>query len=126
MTQLSPYYAPGIGRPQLSVIRNIVAQFYGFNPEEIAVKCRKRDLVTTRQVVSWTGYYLGYSTGEIADIIRKDHATVLHGKDTIDDYLTYNMELLEELSDICFKLNLNIDYNTTKKTAKISLKNQKA
>jgi chromosomal replication initiation ATPase DnaA len=68
----------------------IVEKEFGVTKEELLSKNRYTDLVIYRRIIS---YYLrknGYTFHKVADIMKKDHATIIFYIRTFDDELCYN------------------------------------
>ena len=68
---------------------------------KISLVSRNRDLVFKRQLLMW---YLRNNTNLNLKRIglicgKKDHATVLHGVKTVDNYLEYNDKVFKETVD---------------------------
>jgi chromosomal replication initiator protein len=65
-------------------VKELIAQY------DLARNCRKREIVYRRQLLCW---YLCYNTkltlGEIGQMFGKDHATVIHARRTIDDFIKF-------------------------------------
>lgn len=79
--------------------------------EELQVKCRKRNLVETRQII----YYFcdKYKVGtqiEIAKLFKQDHATLIHAREQISGFIKNDRMLRNELeiieSEILKRLNI--------------------
>lgn len=73
----------------LRSMKHNVAQIYGIRVEDIDKRGRKKELVEIRQCLHYCLYFgtrlslsnIGYEVG------KKDHATVLHSKNTVENHL---------------------------------------
>ena len=92
-----------------TLIINVVAEQFGVKPEDITSKKRNSEYVLPRQVVMYLCRNLtdaSYSTiGKILG--KKDHTTVLHGANKIEEELKMNEELQNKLDIIIKKINPN-------------------
>lgn len=65
-------------------VKELIAQY------DLARNCRKREIVYRRSLLCW---YLCYNTkltlSEIGQMFGKDHATVIHARRTIDDFIKF-------------------------------------
>lgn len=71
------------------LIHAAIETYFGYSLDMLKVKNRKRELVFPRQI----GMYLHtkltrYALETIGEIYNRDHTTVMHGRDTIIDFLT--------------------------------------
>lgn len=82
-------------------IKNLVCDYYSENIELISQKNRKREVVKCRQI---SMYLLVRNTtmplSEIAKYFNKDHATVIHSRKMIENYLTWDKDICKEISDL--------------------------
>jgi hypothetical protein len=74
--------------PKIAIadIIEVVSAYYGVSP--IAIRSRRKDTISTtaRQVVCWFGCNrTEYSSGTIGSKINRDHSTVLHGRDKVEE-----------------------------------------
>lgn len=101
----------------LKRVKNIVYDINSVTDEEMKSKShvRKRELVLARQVVMATYFcvFENYkrrkvSQREAGEIYHKDHATVIHAVDTVNDLLETDKFFREDYSkvwEICKKIN---------------------
>jgi chromosomal replication initiation ATPase DnaA len=65
-------------------VKELIAEY------DLARNCRKREIVYRRQLLIW---YLCYNTkmtlSEIGQMFGKDHATVIHSKRIVDDFIKF-------------------------------------
>lgn len=92
-----------------TLIINVVSEQFGVKPEDITSKKRNSEYVLPRQVVMYLCRNLtdaSYSTiGKILG--KKDHTTVLHGANKIEEELKVNEELQNKIDIIIKKINPN-------------------
>ena len=92
-----------------TLIINVVSEQFGVKPEDITSKKRNSEYVLPRQVVMYLCRNLtdaSYSTiGKILG--KKDHTTVLHGANKIEEELKINEELQNKIDIIIKKINPN-------------------
>lgn len=99
---MSPYIIPGLkyktlppgGRSDLKRIVDLVIDNNGFGITEadLLKKCRKREMVQLRQVSIWAMTKMtGASLKTIGEYFNRDHTTVIHSRDTVND-LIYSKE----------------------------------
>jgi chromosomal replication initiator protein len=70
-----------------------VAAFYGMSNEDIRGKCRKQELVKAR----WIAMYFirqqtDFTLNTIGDMFGRDHTTVIHALQTINDIMALHYE----------------------------------
>lgn len=70
-------------------IVKIVCDEMNFPVNKLGLKTRKREVAFTRQMVHWSLYYWTFmTTPKIGKMIgNKNHATVLHSYETVDDLI---------------------------------------
>lgn len=88
---------------------NVVADYYGLEPERIKTKTRARHISEKRQMF----YYIAYKSWhgnkaltltEIGGFIGYDHATVLHGIRKISELMNVEKALRREVDEISYRL----------------------
>lgn len=89
-------------RPSVSLIRDIVCNFYRINPEEITSIRRNKELVFPRHIFMYLlKTELSMSFPNIGkEVGGRDHTTVIHGVDKIFRELKKNLELRDEIKEI--------------------------
>ncbi|MBE5879970.1 MAG: chromosomal replication initiator protein DnaA [Lachnospiraceae bacterium] len=89
-----------------TIIIQVVAEHYGVNAQDITSKKRNAEFVLPRQVVMYLCRELTdislTNIGKILD--RKDHTTVLHGVNKIEEQLATNSELAQHIEIIKKKI----------------------
>ena len=89
-----------------TIIIEVVAEHYGVNAQDITSKKRNAEFVLPRQVVMYLCRELTdislTNIGKILD--RKDHTTVLHGVNKIEEQLATNTELAQHIEIIKKKI----------------------
>ena len=101
---LSSWAIPGI-KPELmpkikrktdaDIIIEAVCSYFGLHKADILARCRKREIVYARNMVSYFLYYDAHMT--LNGIAQKlspaltDHTTALHGRDKIKEQLTLKL-----------------------------------
>jgi len=105
---IEPIHTPT--RPHISSKQIIekVAKYYGFPAKELLGKKRTKDIKNARN----TAIYLlrdelNLSTPLIGKEFNKDHSTILHSLDVINDRLKKDFSFREQISEIRSKLNAN-------------------
>lgn len=90
-----------------SVIINVVSEHFGVNPDDITSQKRNSEFVQPRQVVMYLCRKLtNTSQVNIGKILgKKDHTTVIHGVNKIEEELKTNEELKNKIDIIIKKLN---------------------
>ena len=84
---------PGLN-PTPDMIIKEVSNFYNISAEKLSSHSRSRDMVLPRQVAMYMmRSLLGYSLPEIGKIFSRDHTTVLHSINKIEDYLKTSSEM---------------------------------
>ena len=93
-------------RLEIEDIQRLVAQFYGLAPELLSAKSRKREIVTARHVAMYFSKQL--TTHSLKSIgLRfggRDHSTVIHACNTIDDRISLEPAFKTEIGEIEQKL----------------------
>ena len=89
------------------LIISIVAEDFGINTEDIKSKKRSADFVLPRQVCMYLCRHLTDITySNIAEILnKKDHTTVIHGINRVEEDIKTNSSLKERIDVITKKLN---------------------
>ncbi len=89
-----------------TIIIQVVSEHYGVNAQDITSKKRNAEFVLPRQVVMYLCRELTdislTNIGKILD--RKDHTTVLHGVNKIEEQLATNSELAQQIEIIKKKI----------------------
>lgn len=88
------------------VILNLVCEFYCIEIETIKKVSRKRSIVWPRQVCMYLmAYYTAISLFDIGKIFCKDHTTVIHSKDTVQDLMCSDEDIKEQINYLIKKLD---------------------
>ena len=94
----------GSTEKQLTIddITDCVCRHYNLSVTDIATKCRKRDVVTARQVAMFLARkYTTRSLSDIGSLIgNRDHSTVIHAIRAVKDLLSTDKELSRSLASI--------------------------
>jgi chromosomal replication initiator protein len=70
------------------VIIKVVCEHFSISIEELIDKSRRRPIVYRRQILMFLlVYYTRDTYQEIGNIFNKDHTTVIHSKDLINDLI---------------------------------------
>lgn len=95
--------------PSPDVIIEEVGKFYNFSAEEIKGKSRNKPLVMARQVAMYeTRRLTALPLEEIGEAFNRDHTTVMHAIDRVNELLKKNPEMKEIITDI--NANINARY----------------
>jgi hypothetical protein len=90
--------APVRRRIRVGQVVRAVAKNYGIRPEYILSPCRTADLVRPRQIAMYLcAVVTGYSLPAIGRFMKRDHTTVLHGRDKIRRLMIADVELAERV-----------------------------
>lgn len=111
-------------RPGMIYINWLISEHYKLDPIVIREgKGRKRELVKTRQVCHFIMVELyKYTLEKVGEFYNKDHATILHGKRTVQNEMDTNKEYKRDLIIIINKLrdgSSNQGTNTNKSIGEI-------
>ena len=83
----------------LARIVRIVAQRNGVTPEAVLGQSRYREEATARQEAYWLASKLpGYTTPRIGRFMNRDHSTVMHGRDVIEERVRADGEYADGLT----------------------------
>ena len=98
---------------ELENIKRIVSSVHHINVADMDKKTRKREIVQSRQISMYfasllTKHTLSYIGNKIG---RKDHATVLHAKKTVNDLM---------FSDPAYRIKIDLISKMIKQCANIS------
>ncbi len=90
-----------------TLIINTVSEYFNVRPEDVISKKRNSEFVLPRQVSMYLCHILtDYSYALIGKALgKKDHTTVLHGCNKIEDELKNNEELQSKIDAILKKIN---------------------
>lgn len=80
-------------------ILNALSEVSGYSTDEIAGKCRERELVAVRQVYCYiAATKTGHSLKNIGRLIGgRDHTTVIHSRNKVDFYLKHSDPLAMQI-----------------------------
>ena len=92
-----------------TLIINTVSEYFNVKPEDVISKKRNSEYVLPRQVAMYLCHILTDSSYAVIGkaLGKKDHTTVLHGCNKIEDELKNNEELQSKIDAILKKLNPN-------------------
>ena len=92
-----------------TLIINTVSEYFNVKPEDVISKKRNSEYVLPRQVAMYMCHILTDSSYAVIGkaLGKKDHTTVLHGCNKIEDELKNNEELQSKIDAILKKLNPN-------------------
>lgn len=87
-------------------ILKIVCENLGVDPEDVKSKTRKGEIAQARHIFCYLAYTsaTGHTLTEIGRFIGRDHATVLHSRNKIKDFLTFD----KYIKDIVTTLNIRL------------------
>ena len=90
-----------------TIIIQVVAEHYGVKAEDITSKKRNAEFVLPRQIVMYLCRELTeVSLTDIAKILdKKDHTTIMHGVNKIEEQLKTNPDLVSQIDIIKKKIN---------------------
>ncbi len=86
-------------------LKVIVSDYYGVDINLIGTKTRKREVVTCRHFIhyflkKYNGKMWNLTLEEMGAITSKDHATVLNSEKVINNLLSYNKEIRQDLENL--------------------------
>ncbi len=91
----------------LSLIIKSVCEFFNISEDEVMKKCRKREIITPRQIIHYlaTKYRVGIldTIGELVG--NKDHATVLYSCKTVSDLMDVDKNYEADIETIINNIN---------------------
>ena len=92
-----------------TLIINTISEYFNVKPEDVISKKRNSEYVLPRQVAMYLCHILTDSSYAVIGkaLGKKDHTTVLHGCNKIEDELKNNEELQSKIDAILKKLNPN-------------------
>ena len=92
-----------------TLIINTVSEYFNVKPEDVISKKRNSEYVLPRQVAMYLCHIMTDSSYALIGkaLGKKDHTTVLHGCNKIEDELKRNEELQSKIDAILKKLNPN-------------------
>ena len=90
-----------------TLIINEVSAYFNVKPEDVVSKKRNSEYVLPRQVAMYLCHILTESSYAVIGkaLGKKDHTTVLHGCNKIEDELKVNEELQNKIDEILKKIN---------------------
>ena len=90
--------------PEISIkkIQKTVCEYFGIAPDVLISKTRKREIVQARQIAMYLGRSLTANslTAIGSQIGAKDHATVLHACNTVQDLISTDRAFKQYVADI--------------------------
>ncbi len=91
----------------IETIEDIVCEHQGRNKEVLHMTTRKREIVQCRQLVYFfVKDYIVKSLTNIGAYFNQDHATVIHGINTIAALCENNKQMKQDVDEIKYKLDL--------------------
>ncbi len=92
------------------LLRLIIASFNNVTYDHIISKSRKKEYVLVRHLFCYFAVVrAGFATTETGYFLNRDHSTVIHGRDSINDYLFYDKQvkrIVEEIESDAKRLQL--------------------
>jgi hypothetical protein len=102
-------------------IFNIVCDYLGVDGEDVKGKTRKGNIAEARHVFCFLAYHsiANHTLKEVGEFIDRDHSTVLHSKNRIQDFLEFDKKTIKMIADLRNKLGKfsSDDISNTKITA---------
>ena len=82
-------------------IMTAVCQLLNVSEKVITARTRQRTAVRARNIVMYLmKKYTDSSLSQIGSIVNRDHATVAHSLNTMDDLMSYDVVLRQEVASI--------------------------
>ncbi len=90
-------------------VQRYVSEYFGLTVDDLKAKTRKREIVTARQIAMYFAKeYTGFSLKSIGyHFGGRDHSTVIHAIQTVNDFMMEKRELKMCIDDIDKKLKGN-------------------
>lgn len=86
-------------------VLNFVSEYYGISIKEITGKIRTQEIVRSRQMFLYLSYeHTGATLELIADVVNKDHATVLYSFNKIRVQKEIYSDVRKDVDDITLAL----------------------
>lgn len=99
----------------VTYIKKIVAGFYEIDVNELEEKTRRREIVSPRHVAMYLS--LKYTTLSLKKVGEsfggRDHATVIHGRDTVEDLMDTDAKFKANVQQIDSYLRQKIKHQHT-------------
>jgi hypothetical protein len=92
----------GLYNPQIDRISKIVCKYFNMPVEYLAIPTRKREIVQPRQISMYFSKQLTKSSLAVigSQIGGKDHATVIHACNTVNDLIETDSRFKEQIDEI--------------------------
>ena len=88
-------------------IIDIVSEHFAVSVEDILSDKRTKYIVIPRQIAMYlTRRYTSMSTIELEKVFKRDHATILHGCDSVEKKIKTDDEINKTVDTITKKLNI--------------------
>lgn len=85
----------------------LVEDYFGITLELMCYTSRKREIVYPRQVAMYLLiHYSPLSLKNIGKIFGKDHTTVIHSRQSIQDLIDTNSEIRNQIGNLTLQLNI--------------------
>jgi chromosomal replication initiator protein len=82
-------------------IMTAVESHFNITTDDMIRKCRRTEILYPRQVAMYLlAHYSCLTLKSIGVIFSKDHTTVIHSMEVIDDYLSYDDLVKEQIATI--------------------------
>lgn len=98
--------------PVVIFIVKLIKNKFNKTTEELAVKSRKKELVIPRQVALYLfSRYTKHSLTLVASIYKRNHATVVHSKKVIKNYIDTEppfKEMMDKFDEFLFKYKMDL------------------
>ena len=92
----------------LESIKQVVANYYGLEPNDLIVQNRQKSVSDPRQIAMYLSRkYTSASLVKIANSFERDHATVLYGFEKINKLIKTDLATKKEIENIIAILNEN-------------------
>ena len=81
---------------------NIVCNYLDVEGDDVKGRTRKQDVAEARHVFCYLAYHsiANHTLKEVGDYIERDHATVLHSKNRIMNFLDFDKRTIKIISDL--------------------------
>lgn len=103
---VSPFVYPGLSQEGLlkllkrepDEILNKVCKYFKANPDDVTSKSRRRELVEVRYIcISLIKNYTNLTLFKIGRIFDRDHSTIIHAINTVNDLSETDREFKEKV-----------------------------
>jgi hypothetical protein len=105
-------------------VLSVVCEHTGVTRDEMISQTRAAEIVAARHAFCYLAYHAinNHTLKEIGKVINRDHATVLHGKNKIQDFIDFDKRVKKLITDLKVKLGgfCKEDVETNRETNRLT------